>query len=215
MLERVWERAQMAHSVDQVMIATADREIQEVAQAFGATVVMTDPGHPTGTDRIAQVAAQFPAPLIVNLQGDEPFLDPDSIDAAIAPLLQEEAAIMSTLMTRLQPSELADTNTVKVVVDRCGQALYFSRQPLAGAFKHLGLYVYRQEFLLAFAKLPRGPLEIAERLEQLRVLENGYRICVVETPHDSIGVDTELDLARAREHAESIQIIEQGAHQHV
>ena len=213
MLERVWERAKMSRA-DQVIIATDHFGIRETAQAFGATVVMTDPRHPSGTDRVSQAAEQFNASVVVNVQGDEPYIEPLSIDAAIEALLASDGdVVMSTLMTRFRPgADAGDPSAVKVVTDRKGHALYFSRLPVPylrdpadGAhgvwYKHLGLYVYRRDFLLAFPKLPRGPLEAAERLEQLRVLENGYRICVVETEHDSIGVDTEDDLARARERA--------------
>lgn len=201
MLEHVWNRAKMAKTVSQVVIATDHQGIRETAEKFGATVVMTSPRHPTGTDRISEVASRFKTSFVVNVQGDEPFIHPDSIDAAVDGLHSAEDAVMSTLVTPLAPHEVNDANAVKCVTNLAGRALYFSRQPLAGARKHLGLYVYRREFLLGFSKLPRGPLEASERLEQLRVLENGLEICVVETRHDSIGVDTEEDLTRARERA--------------
>jgi 3-deoxy-manno-octulosonate cytidylyltransferase (CMP-KDO synthetase) len=213
MLERVWERAKLSRA-DQVIIATDHPGIRETSQYFGATVVMTDRGHPSGTDRVSQAAEQFNADVVVNVQGDEPFIEPSSIDAAIDGLLSSgREVVMSTLMTRFRTEEDADDpSAVKVVTDRNGLALYFSRLPVpflrdssggttAVWYKHLGLYCYRREFLRAFPKLPRGPLETSEKLEQLRVLENGYRICVVETEHDSIGVDTEDDLARACERA--------------
>jgi 3-deoxy-manno-octulosonate cytidylyltransferase (CMP-KDO synthetase) len=220
MLQRVWERARLARLVHQVVIATDAPEIFETAKAFGAQVVMTSAAHPSGTDRVSQAAEQSPASLIVNVQGDEPFIEPDSIDLAIAPLLSETDAVMSTLMTRFRnPADaegghVEDPSVVKVVTSQDGHALYFSRLPIPFVrdpveassqvwYKHLGLYVYQREFLLRFPRLPRGPLEIAEKLEQLRVLENGYKIRVVETDHDSIGVDTEEDLARARAIAES------------
>ncbi len=213
MLERVWERARMARLVHQVVIATDDPGIFQAAQAFGAQVVMTRPAHPSGTDRVAQAAEQFSATLVVNVQGDEPFIEPESIDQAIAPLLSESDAVMSTLMTRFRnPADAAQPSVVKVVVSQDRHALYFSRLPIPFRrdpaegngpvwYKHLGLYVYRRDFLLRFPSLPRGPLEAAEKLEQLRVLENGYKIRVVETEYDSIGVDTEEDLARVREMA--------------
>jgi 3-deoxy-manno-octulosonate cytidylyltransferase (CMP-KDO synthetase) len=228
MLERVWERARMARLVHQVVIATDHPDIFLAAQAFGAQAVMTSPAHLSGTDRVSEVAGkaaeQFPGSLVVNIQGDEPFMEPASIDQAIEPLLTENDAVMSTLMTRFRnPADAANPSAVKVVTSLDGHALYFSRLPIpslrdsaeasgeskaleldaAGTiwYKHLGLYVYRRDFLLRFPRLPRGPLEAAEKLEQLRVLENGYKIRVVETEYDSIGVDTEDDLARAREMA--------------
>lgn len=213
MLERVWERARMARLVHQVVIATDSLEIFRAAQAFGAQAVMTSPEHPSGTDRVSQAAEQFPSSLVVNVQGDEPFIEPASIDQAIEPLLGESAAVMSTLMTRFRnPADADQASAVKVVTSLDGHALYFSRLPIPFLrdpaedtatiwYKHLGLYVYRRDFLLRFPRLPRGPLEAAERLEQLRVLENGYKIRVVETEYDSIGVDTEEDLARVREMA--------------
>jgi 3-deoxy-manno-octulosonate cytidylyltransferase (CMP-KDO synthetase) len=219
MLQRVWERAQMARLVHQVVIATDSREIFQAAEGFGAQVVMTSPEHPSGTDRVSEVAQKvvaqkvgepLPASLVVNVQGDEPFIEPAAIDQAIEPLLGDSDAVMSTLMTPFRsPAEAAEASVVKVVVGLDGHALYFSRLPipflrdLSGGpepiwYKHLGLYVYRRDFLLRFPHLPRGPLEAAEKLEQLRVLENGYKIRVVETEYDSIGVDTEEDLARVR-----------------
>jgi 3-deoxy-manno-octulosonate cytidylyltransferase (CMP-KDO synthetase) len=221
MLQCVWERAGMARLVNQVVIATDSGEILQAAEAFGAQVVMTSPEHPSGTDRVSQAAEQFDASLIVNVQGDEPFIEPASIDQAIEPLLRDDLAgneaVMSTLMTPFRsPADAVEASAVKVVVGLDGHALYFSRLPIpflrdlsssasSGPglwYKHLGLYVYRRDFLLRFPQLPRGPLEVAEKLEQLRVLENGYKIRVVETEHDSIGVDTEEDLARVREMAD-------------
>ena len=219
MLERVWERVGRARLVTRVAIATDDRRIYDAARAFGASVFMTDPAHPTGTDRVAEVAAREEASLIVNVQGDEPFIEPAAIDQAVEPFLAAGAGrptlLMSTLKTRFRdPAEAADPNIVKVVTSQQGNALYFSRLPIpyvrdaaeAGQFaffKHLGLYVYERDFLLGYSRLPRGPLEAAEKLEQLRALENGYSIRVVETSHDSMGVDTEHDLACARARAEA------------
>ena len=214
MLERVWQRVGRARRVTRVAIATDDARIYEAARSFGAEVYMTDPAHPSGTDRVAEVAARLEAGVIVNVQGDEPFIEPAAIDQAVEPLLAGEGIVISTLKTRFRnPAEAADPNIVKVVTDLKGNALYFSRLPIpfvreppeAGGlamfkhwFKHLGLYVYDRDFLLGYSRLPRGPLEAAEKLEQLRALENGYPIRVVETAGDSVGVDTEDDLARAR-----------------
>lgn len=216
MLEHVWERARLSRA-DEVIIATDSPDIRKTSQYFGATVAMTRPDHPSGTDRIAQAVLEHSKSkdpcLVINIQGDEPFLEPAAINAAVDGLIAAgDDVVMSTLMTRFLSAEEADSpSAVKVVTDRHGNALYFSRSKIPYPrdtdghpvwYKHLGLYVFRRDFLLAFPQLPRGPLELAEKLEQLRVLENGFKIRVVETEHDSIGVDTEDDLARARERVE-------------
>lgn len=212
-LERVWRQVTRASCVDRVAIATDDQRIYDAARQFGAEVFMTDPAHPSGTDRVAEVAVQTDATIVVNVQGDEPFIDPADIELAVEPMLSGKlrgTVSMSTLKTPFRdPAEAADPNAVKVVCDLQGNALYFSRLPIplvrdqaeAGGFtwfKHLGLYVYERGFLLRYPSLPRGPLEAAEKLEQLRALENGYPIRVVETAHDSAGVDTQEDLDKAR-----------------
>lgn len=166
---------------------------------------MTRADHLSGTDRVAEVASSHPADVVVNIQGDEPLIDPEAIDAAVLSLLGDPDARMATLMKRIEnPEELDNPNVVKVVADLTGSAIYFSRLPIpylrgpvnTPRFKHIGLYVYRRDFLLGYSDLPVGPLEEAEKLEQLRALENGYRIKVVETDYDSIGVDTPEDLVR-------------------
>ena len=193
-----------------MMIATDDERIFQEARRFGAPVRMTRADHLSGTDRAAEVAASEDAELVVNIQGDEPLIDPAAIDAAILPLFSDPSIPMGTLAKRIDnPREVDDPNVVKVVTDRAGNALYFSRSRIpftrdGGAaslaavpvFKHIGLYVYRRDFLLAYADLPVGPLEQAERLEQLRALENGHPIRVVETEYESLGVDTPADLER-------------------
>ena len=209
MLQHVFERAVRARYLGQVIIATDDERIQEAARRFGAPVRMTRADHLSGTDRVAEVAAGEAADVVVNIQGDEPLIDPDAIDAAVLGLLEDAAVPMATLKKRIEdPRELADPNVVKVVTDRSGKALYFSRSPIpyrrelgppgppAQHYKHIGLYVYRRDFLLRYPQLPVGPLEQAERLEQLRALENGYSIRVVETDYQSLGVDTPEDLER-------------------
>jgi 3-deoxy-manno-octulosonate cytidylyltransferase (CMP-KDO synthetase) len=214
MLERVYRRVLRSSLVTRVAIATDDERILRAAEGFQAEAYMTDPNHVSGTDRVAEVAARFPHfDIVVNVQGDEPFVEPEAIDQAISPLLERCLAPVSTLKTALRSAEQAtDPNVVKVVTDPAGRALYFSRARIpfqrdaspghtVACFKHLGLYVYDRAFLLRFPALPRGPLELAENLEQLRVLENGYVIQVVETRHDSVGVDTEQDLAEARAQA--------------
>jgi 3-deoxy-manno-octulosonate cytidylyltransferase (CMP-KDO synthetase) len=167
---------------------------------------MTRADHVSGTDRVAEAASAENAELVVNIQGDEPLIDPAAIDAAILPLAHDPEIVMGTLKKAIEdPREITDANVVKVVTDRNGDAIYFSRCPIpyrrdqarpGTHFKHIGLYVYRRDFLLGYSALPVGPLEQAERLEQLRALENGYRIRVVETECESLGVDTPEDLER-------------------
>jgi 3-deoxy-manno-octulosonate cytidylyltransferase (CMP-KDO synthetase) len=208
MLEHVFERAGRARCLTRLLIATDDERIHDAARRFGAPVRMTRADHPSGTDRVAEVAAAEDAEVVVNIQGDEPLIDPGAIDAAVLGLLEDPSTPMGTLKKRIEdPRELANHNVVKVVTDRSGNAIYFSRSliphqrdPNVGGpvrhYKHIGLYVYRREFLLGYCQLPVGPLEQAERLEQLRALENGYRIRVVETEYESLGVDTPEDLER-------------------
>lgn len=208
MLEHVYERASMARYLSAVIIATDDPGIAAEARRFGARVNMTRADHLTGTDRVAEVASALEDfELVVNIQGDEPLIDPGAIDAAVLPLLEEPAIPMGTLKKRIEdPAEISDPNVVKVVTDRFENAVYFSRStiPLArheadvAHYKHIGLYVYRRKFLLRYSDLPVGPLEKAEKLEQLRAIENGFRIRVVETDYESFGVDTPADLERVR-----------------
>jgi 3-deoxy-manno-octulosonate cytidylyltransferase (CMP-KDO synthetase) len=189
------------------VIATDDERIRDAAGEFSARVVMTRADHLSGTDRVAEAASASNSSLIVNIQGDEPMIDPNAIDIAILGLIESEEAPMATLKKRIErPADITDPNVVKVVTDARGMALYFSRLPIpfardgsASHFKHLGLYVYRRDFLLSYSDLPVGPLELAERLEQLRALENGYKIYVGETEYDSLGVDSPEDLQRASE----------------
>jgi 3-deoxy-manno-octulosonate cytidylyltransferase (CMP-KDO synthetase) len=204
MVQHVWERAARARYLGTLVIATDDERIFRAAREFGADVRMTRTDHLSGTDRVAEVASAETAPIVVNIQGDEPLIDPAAIDAAVLALLDDSTVPMCTLKKRIEdPRELTDPNVVKVVSDRSGNALYFSRslipfvrQERTDHFKHIGLYVYRRDFLLRYSSLPVGPLEQAERLEQLRALENGYRIRVVETDYESLGVDTPEDLQR-------------------
>ncbi len=207
MLQHVYERVSLARYLTSTIIATDDERIYRNARSFGAPVRMTRPDHASGTDRVAEVASTEAAEMVVNIQADEPLIDPDAIDAAILPMVHETELRMCTLKKRIEDfREIQDANVVKVVTDRSGDAIYFSRcpipfhpepRPLAnGYYKHIGLYVYRRDFLLAYSTLPIGPLEQAERLEQLRALENGCRIRVVETDCESFGVDTPQDLER-------------------
>ena len=211
MLQHVYERASQARYLTKVVIATDDAQIYDAARSFGALVQMTRRDHLSGTDRVAEVASADAADVIVNIQGDEPLIDPEAIDAAALALLDDDDLPMGTLKKRIEdPEEIANPNVVKVVTDRGGDAIYFSRCPIPyvrdggiNHYKHIGLYVYRREFLLGYSDLPVGPLEQVERLEQLRALENGYRIRVVETEYDSLGVDTPEDLERVSKHFEA------------
>ncbi len=205
MIERVYERASQARYLTRLLIATDDERIAREARRIGAPVRMTRADHPSGTDRAAEVASAEPAELIVNIQGDEPLISPEAIDAAILGLLDAPDVEMGTLKKRItDPEEIFSPNVVKVVTGRQGNALYFSRAPIphvrdsgpAEHWKHVGLYVYRREFLLSYSQLPVGPLERAESLEQLRALENGYSIRVVETEYESVHVDTPADLEK-------------------
>jgi 3-deoxy-manno-octulosonate cytidylyltransferase (CMP-KDO synthetase) len=205
-IQHVWERAKRSCLRQRVIIATDDERIAAAARGFGAEVAMTRPDHPSGTDRVAEVAAGLQADLVVNVQGDEPLVDPAAIDAAVAPLLADPTIPMGTLAAPCEDvADLANPNVVKVVMDRAGFALYFSRLPIpfvrdghadTTKYRHIGLYVYRREFLLGLAKLAPTPLEQAEKLEQLRVLEHGHRIRVVVVQSASPGVDTVEDLRR-------------------
>jgi 3-deoxy-manno-octulosonate cytidylyltransferase (CMP-KDO synthetase) len=216
MVRHVYERTAQAHLVSEVIVATDDERIAAAVHSFGGKVVMTSRDHETGTDRLAEVAAGLDAEIVVNVQGDEPLIEPAMIDEAIRPLVDDATIVMGTLKSRIRNlHDFLSPNVVKVVTDRDGFALYFSRSPLPNfrdkwndlkdeAFnsgkllchKHVGLYVYRREFLLQYARMAPTLLELSEKLEQLRVLENGYRIKVVETAYDSIGVDTPGDLEK-------------------
>lgn len=202
LIEHVYRRVAQASLVNRIVVATDDRRIADAVERFGGTAIMTRSDHASGTDRLAEAAEHLdPDTLVLNVQGDEPMIEPDAIDQAITAARLEDADIV-TLMTRLEPADAGDPNRVKVVVDRNGLALYFSRSriPSKGTcFLHIGLYVYRVRFLKKFTTLERGPLETAERLEQLRALEHGYRIRVVEVESESWGIDTPEDLERFKE----------------
>ena len=219
MVEHVYRRAASARGVDAVVVATDDERIAAAVRSFGGIAMMTRATHRTGTDRIAEVAASLPCEIVLNVQGDEPLIEPEMIEQVIAPLVADPMLEMSTVCVPISDrSDYANPNVVKVVLDRTGRALYFSRSPiphmregppegglhqtvgagLSRPYKHIGLYGYHRTFLLKFGTLPQTPLERAESLEQLRALEHGYRIHTVETKYDSIGVDTPEDLERVR-----------------
>ncbi len=202
MIEHVWERSRQSRYITRVIVATDSAAIAAAARGFGAEAVMTRDDHLSGTDRVAEAAANTDAQIIVNIQGDEPLIDPAAIDAAILALLDDPGCEMATLKKRIfDRREISNPNVVKVVTASNGDALYFSRSPIphersaeAAYWKHIGLYVFRRRLLLGYSRLPRGPLEEAEKLEQLRALENGIPIRVAETDSDTIGVDTPEDL---------------------
>ena len=210
MIEHVFRRASAARLVTAVLVATDDERIATAVRAFGGAAVLTRADHVSGTDRIAEVVAAHPCRAVVNLQGDEPLIEPDTIDAAVAPILEDATLEMSTACRPLADAdEFRSPNVVKVVTDDRGLALYFSRAPIpfprdnaAGvptlARAHMGLYVYRRETLLKLAALPAVPLELIESLEQLRAMAHGIRIRVVETRHLTAAVDTPADLERVR-----------------
>lgn len=222
LIQHVYERALQARLAHRVVVATDDKRILDRVKMFGGEAYMTSKDHSTGTDRIAQLSKKIDSSIIVNVQGDEPFVDPDAIDITIKPLLEETSLVMSTAKVEIEDAkEVFDPHVVKVVTDKHDFALYFSRWPIpffreewdeifdkekkwegltwsSSVFKHLGLYAYRRDFLLEFSKWPQTPLEKIEKLEQLRVLENGYKIKVMKTERDSIGVDTPEDLERLR-----------------
>ncbi len=199
MIEHVYRRASAATLVHAVLVATDDERILQAVESFGGAAIMTRADHPSGSDRIAEVMAQLPCRLVVNVQGDEPLIEPSTIDAAVTPMLADPTLDMSTLSRPLAGDlEFGATNVVKVVTDLSGRALYFSRSPMPGSAAHVGLYVYRRDVLLKLAALPPAPLETAESLEQLRALSHGIGIRVVPVSHASAGVDTPADLERVR-----------------
>ena len=208
MIEHVYRRTASAGGIDATMVATDDERILREVQRFGGVARMTRAGHRSGLDRIAEIAADLTCAVIVNVQGDLPLIDPRMIADVVEPLVRDPSVQMSTVKAQITDSaDYTNPNVVKVVTDRDGNALYFSRASLpysrggrVTAYKHSGLYAYRRQFLLTLAGLPPTPLEIAESLEQLRALEHGFRIRVVDTECDSIEVDTPEDLERVRRH---------------
>jgi 3-deoxy-manno-octulosonate cytidylyltransferase (CMP-KDO synthetase) len=210
MIEHVYRRALQAPSAPPVFVATDDERVRRAVEAFGGEARLTRSDHASGTDRAAELAEGLDCDVVVNVQGDEPFLEPAMIDEVVAPLAADRSLVMSTLRRRIDdPHEYASPDVVKVVVDGADFALYFSRAPIpvdvggrtpaSGlASKHVGIYAYRRAFLLQLARLRPTPLEQAERLEQLRALEHGFRIKAVATAYDSLGVDSADDLEQAR-----------------
>jgi 3-deoxy-manno-octulosonate cytidylyltransferase (CMP-KDO synthetase) len=208
MIQRVYERAKLAQRADQVIVATDDERIVKAVEEFGGEARITRRDHRTGTERVAEVAAHVEGDVFVNVQGDEPLLDPAAVDSAIGALLEEPQASISTVATPIKvPADIMDPNVVKTVLDFDGNALYFSRAPIPWVrdtankvqvrhLKHLGLYVFQRDALLEYPTLPQGELERIEQLEQLRWMENGWKIRVAEVEHDAVSVDVPEDVAR-------------------
>ncbi len=220
MVQHVYEGVHQSKLIDEVIVATDDQRILDAVKSFGGKAIMTSPTHPTGTDRVAEVTRKLKSEIIVNVQGDEPLIIGSIIDKAIRPLLLDDTLHMSTLMTRIEEvRDWLNPHIVKVVVDQKNFALYFSRSPIPfprdlnigrlesnpfgtsrplpqRVFKHIGVYVFRRKFLLNFSKMKPTPLEKLEKLEQLRALENGYRIKVTPVNYEPICVDTPEDLGK-------------------
>lgn len=208
MLQRVWEQAKQAMLLDELIIACDDERIAKAAKEFGAKFVLTAKGHASGTDRICEVVNPLDVRVIVNIQADEPLIHPTMIDSAARALLDDKTLSMTTIMKALdEPEIINDPHVVKVVIDKNNFAIYFSRAPIPFHaqnsqvtvpvyFKHIGLYAYTKDFLYTYKNLPVSYLERVECLEQLRVLEAGFRIKAIETKHDTIGVDTPADLEK-------------------
>lgn len=224
MIQRVYEGVCQSKLIDEVIVATDDQRIFDTVQAFGGRAVITSSGHPTGTDRVAEVAQKLRSEIIVNVQGDEPLIKGTIIDKAIRPLIRDETLQMTSLMTRIKEiRDWLNPHQGKVVVDGKGFALYFSRSPIPfprdftveqilsnpdarekllskKIYKTIGLYVYRRSFLLKLSKMKPTPLERMEKLEQLRVLERGYKIKVIPVDYEPIGVDIPEDVEKVISH---------------
>ncbi len=207
-IQHVWENAKRASTLNDLIVAADDEKVKEEVERFGGKAVLTAKEHKTGTDRLREVVNPINTKVVVNIQADEPLLHPSMIDDIVTPLLEDKGILMTTLKKKItDPEDLRNPNVVKVVTDKNGYALYFSRSPIPFPrfhdgvvfYKHIGLYGFTKEFLFTFTNLPVSALENIEGLEQLRVLENGYKIKVAETQFDTIGIDTPEDLERAKE----------------
>ena len=212
-IQHVWENARKAKTLDDLIVACDDERILKAVEAFGGKAIYTSPNQPSGTDRLAEVVNPLDVEIAVNIQGDEPLVKPIMIDNLVIALKDEKVAQMATMIKKVEDeSELTNSNVVKVVIDKNGYALYFSRYSIPynrtgesdekkrpTYYKHIGLYAFTKDFLFTFRNLPKSSLENAEKLEQLRVLEYGYKIKTVETKFDTVGVDRPEDLKRAEE----------------
>lgn len=212
-IQHTWENAKKSKSIEDLIIATDDKRIYNAAKGFGAKAIYTSKAHKSGSDRLTEVISSIDTNIVVNIQADEPLLHPSMIDDVVSPLLKNKDIQMTTLCHRIKDEyELFDRNVVKVIRDRKGFAMYFSRSAIpykprstnnghrvSNHYKHIGLYAYTKDFLFTFKSLPQSPLEKIEKLEQLRVIENGYKIKVIETKYDTVGIDIPEDLVKATE----------------
>ncbi len=207
LIQYVYEQAQKLEKLDKLLVATDDERIFDKVRQFGGQAKLTSAECKSGSDRVAEVIRNIGCDLVVNIQGDEPFFEPATVEKMIEALIENPEVQISSACVRMgNPEEIKDENAVKVVLDKDDFALYFSRAPIpcfqegqGEVFKHLGFYAFRRDFLLKFTQWPATPLEKAEKLEQLRILENGYRIKLVKSRFDSLGIDTTEDLERAKE----------------
>lgn len=201
MIQRVYERAKTAEYLTRIIIATDDERIFKACNAFGAEVQMTSPHHNSGTERAAEIAEKLNTSIVINIQGDEPLIRGEMIDELVS-ALQDESIPMATLAAKVKDLKLLnEKNTVKVVTDKQGFALYFSRSPLPFNttdyfLQHIGIYGYQKDFLLEFCSMQPSRLEKTEKLEQLRVLENGYKIKIIESPFQTLSVDSPEDIIK-------------------
>jgi len=214
MLQHVWERAKEAIVLDDLIIACDDERVASAARLFGAKAVLTAKGHTSGTDRICEVINPIDVKIVINIQGDEPLIHPTMINSVARALLEDSSFSIATIMKKIEdPAEIHDPNVVKVVTDKNNFALYFSRAAIPHlamnsevkspvCYKHIGLYGYTKDFLFVYKNLPASALEKTEKLEQLRILQEGFKIKVMETKYDTIGVDTREDLERVKEYLE-------------
>ncbi len=212
-IQHIWENCKKAKMLDDLVIATDNDEVMEVIKSFGGKAVFTSPDHMTGTDRIAEVVNAIDVNVIVNIQGDEPLIQAEMVDSLVRTILDHKNISMASLMKKMENlDEINNPNVVKVIVDKNGFAIYFSRSPIPYPrlkeeaklyYKHLGIYAYTKDFLYEYTNLPKSYLEKCESLEQLRVLENGYKIKMVETKFDTIGVDTPDDLEKVKSRLEA------------
>ncbi|MFC1621497.1 3-deoxy-manno-octulosonate cytidylyltransferase [Candidatus Omnitrophota bacterium] len=209
-IQHTWENAKKSRAIEDLLIATDDKRIYNIAKGFGAKVIYTSKEHKSGSDRLTEAVSSIDANIVVNIQADEPLMHPAMIDDVVNSIQKDNTIQMATLCHRISDEhELMNPNVVKVVFDRKGLALYFSRCPIpynvsrelqvTSHYKHIGLYAYTKDFLFTFKSLPQSRLEKIEKLEQLRVIENGYKIKVTETKHDTVGIDTPEDLVKATE----------------
>jgi len=211
MIQQVWEKAKQAKLLDDLIVACDDERVMKVVEEFGGKAVFTSKEHASGTDRLTETVNPLDVKIVVNIQADEPMVHPTMINGVVEELLNDESLVVATIVKKIERAEeIGDSNVVKVVIDKNNFALYFSRSTIPyvrdeqqegiSYYKHIGLYAYTKDFLFIYKNLPQSSLEKLEKLEQLRILENGYRIKVVETKFETYGVDTPDDLTKVRQY---------------